>query len=356
MPTPRQCIFLVPGDWESRTGGYLYDRRIVAGLRDAGWQVTLRSPGDVFPLPDADARERARHVVDALPDGALVVADGLGFCALPELAERHAQRLRWVALVHHPLAFESGLSADDRAWLEQSERRALACARHVVVTSASTARALAGFGVAASRITVVEPGTDPAIPAVGGGAGEGALSLLCVATVTARKGHAVLIEALAGLKERGWQLHCAGSLARDDATVAAVRAAVAHQGLTDRVCWHGEVDATVLDGLYAQADLFVLPSLHEGYGMALAEALARGLPIVSCDAGAIADTVPADAGVLVPPGNAAALRAALQRVMDAPAWRATLAAGARRAAVRLPDWPASAARFAAVLDALDTDA
>lgn len=352
MRMPRQCIFLVPGDWESRTGGYLYDRRIVAGLRDAGWDVALHSPGDMFPLPDAAARARARQVVDALPDGALVVADGLGFCALPELAERHARRLRWVALVHHPLAFESGLSAGDRALLERSERRALACARHVVVTSASTGRALADFGVAPSRLTVVEPGTDPAPQAEGGGAGPGALSLLCVATVTARKGHAVLLEALAGLKHHRWQLHCAGSQARDDATVAAVHAAAVRHGLVERVRWHGEVDAAALERLYAQADLFVLPSFHEGYGMALAEALARGLPIVSCDAGAIADTVPADAGVLVPPGDADALRAALQRLMDAPDVRAGLAAGSRRAARRLPDWPASAARFAAVLDAV----
>lgn len=347
----RDCIFLVPGDWDSRTGGYLYDRRIVDGLRAAGWRVARCSPGDGFPLPDAVARAQARRVIEALPDGALVVADGLGFSALPELAERHAKRLRWVALVHHPLAFESGLSPAEQARLFDSERHALACARQVVVTSPSTARALAAFDVPAGRITVVEPGTDRAARATGGGAGAEALSLLCVATVTARKGHAVLIEALAGMPDRAWHLHCAGSLSRD-ATVAAVRAGVARHGLDDRVTWHGEVDGPALEALYAQADLFVLPSFHEGYGMALAEALAHGLPIVSCAAGAIADTVPASAGVLVPPGDADALRDALQRLMDDAAWRATLAAGAREAAERLPTWDDAGARFAAVLDAV----
>ncbi|MGJ7519946.1 glycosyltransferase family 4 protein [Variovorax sp. LT1P1] len=348
----RDCIFLVPGDWEGRTGGYLYDRRIVDGLRAAGWRVTRRSPGDGFPLPDATAREQARGVIDALPDGALVVADGLGFSALPELVEQHAQRLRWLALVHHPLAFESGLSPDEQARLFDSERRALACARQVVVTSASTARALAGFDVPTGRITVIEPGTDRAPQATGGGAGAGALSLLCVATVTARKGHTVLLDALAGLQGRAWHLHCAGSLARDDATVAAVRAGVAGHGLAGRVTWHGEVDGPALEALYAQADLFVLPSFHEGYGMALAEALAHGLPIVSSAAGAIPDTVPARAGVLVPPGDPEALRGALQRLMDDVAWRASLAAGAREAAERLPTWDDASARFAAVLDAV----
>lgn len=346
------CIFLVPGDWDSRTGGTLYDRRIVEGLRAAGWQVALQSPGDGFPQPDAHTLAQARAVVEALPDGALVVADGLAFGALPDLAERHADRLRWVALVHHPLALESGLTSTQQAALQASERRALACARAVVVTSASTAQSLADYGVAAPRITVIEPGTDPAPPARGGGAGPGALSLLCVATVTPRKGHAVLLQALADLQDRPWQLHCAGSLARDVDTVAQVRETAERLGLQQRVTWHGEVDTAQLEALYAQADLFVLPSFHEGYGMALAEALAHGLPIVSCAAGAITDTVPAEAGVLVPPGDVAALRAALQSLLDDRQRRAALAAGARAHALRLPDWPQAVQRFATVLEAL----
>ncbi|RYY89231.1 MAG: glycosyltransferase, partial [Comamonadaceae bacterium] len=166
---------------------------------------------------------------------------------------------------------------------------------------------------------------------------------------TARKGHAVLVEALAGLADRRWTLHCAGSLERDDAAVAAVRAAVQRHGLQDRIVWHGELDTPRLEALYAQADLFVLPSFHEGYGMALAEALVRGLPVVSCVAGAIPDTVPADAGLLVLPGDAVALREALRRVMEEPGLRAALAAGARRAGARLPTWAQGASRFASVL-------
>ncbi|RYY85716.1 MAG: glycosyltransferase, partial [Comamonadaceae bacterium] len=316
---------------------------------EAGWAVEVRSPGDTFPVPDAATLAHAAEVIAALPDGALVVADGLAFGALPDLAAVHACRLRWVALVHHPLSFEAGLSESTRAALFDSERRALVHARHVVVTSPSTARDLAAFDVTPARITVIEPGTAPAPFATGGGAGADATSLLCVATVTARKGHAVLIDALAGLADRRWALHCAGSLARDDAAVAAVQTAAMQHGLQDRIVWHGEVDTPALDALYAQADAFVLPSLHEGYGMALAEALARGLPVVSSIAGAIPDTVPADAGLLVPPGDAVALRAALRRLMDEPALRVALAAGARAAAERLPTWPQAVSRFASVL-------
>lgn len=345
-----QLYFLVPGDPATPTGGYIYDRRIADGLRTRGWTVDVQSPGEGFPAPDAATRDGAAALVEALPDGALVVADGLAFGALPELAQQHAQRLRWVALVHHPLALETGLGASEARALFESERRALAVARRVVVTSAATASALAAYDVPAARIAVVEPGTAPAPLAEGSGGDT--LALLCVATLTPRKGHAVLLEALAGLRAQRWVLHCAGSADRDCATAAALQQAVARHGLAERVVWHGELDETRLNALYARADLFVLASFHEGYGMALAEALARGLPVISCDAGAIADTVPADAGVLVAPGDVFALRAALQRVMEEPEHRAALAAGARAARQRLPTWPMAAERFASVLEGL----
>lgn len=347
--TVERCSFLVPGDLETRTGGYSYDRHIIDGLLAQRWEVEIRSLGGGYPAPGAAALAQAGRVADALPDGALVVVDGLAFGVLPELAARHAQRLCWIALVHHPLSLETGLDAAQQRALFESERQALAGARGVIVTSPSTARALAAFGVSDSRIAVVEPGTEPAPLSVG--SGEGGLSLLCVATATPRKGHALLIEALAGLKDRRWTLHCAGSLTMDAACASALVQAIEHQGLRERVVLHGEQDEAGLRVLYAKADAFVLPSFHEGYGMALAEALAHGLPVISTRAGAIPDTVPAEAGMLVPPGDAIALRAALQRLMDDAAWRASLAAGARRARSRLPTWQQSSARFASALAA-----
>ncbi|SFN03708.1 glycosyltransferase family 4 protein [Variovorax sp. OV329] len=345
----RHCSFLYPGELATRTGGYTYDRRIINGLQALGWRVDLHSLGDGFPAPDAAALARARDVVASLPDGALAVADGLGFAVLGDLAHAHAKRLRWVALVHHPLALESGLDDSRRKALHTSERHALKAARHVIVTSPFTARNLvADFGVPASQISVVEPGTDPAPVSAGSPSGEG-LNLLCVATITLRKGHALLVEALAALKERRWTLHCAGSLAMDPACSEALRQAIAREGLADRIVLHGEQDEAGLQRLYAAADAFVLPSYHEGYGMALAEAIARGLPVISTRAGAIADTVPEAAGLLVPPGDAAALRAGLQRLMDDGAWRGQLRAGALAARDALPDWETATARFAGAL-------
>ena len=202
-------------------------------------------------------------------------------------------------------------------------------------------------------IHIVEPGVSPAALSAGTPAratGQ-AVSLLCVATLTPRKGHVLLLDALAGLRDRAWNLHCVGSTSQDAATSAAVRAKIAALGLSQRVRLHGELHADALEAAYARADAFVLPSFHEGYGMALSEALAHGLPVVSTTAGAIAQTVPSGAGVLVPPGDRAALATALARLFDDPAWRATLAQGARAARQHLPDWPVAVARFAAVLDA-----
>jgi glycosyltransferase involved in cell wall biosynthesis len=340
---------VLPGDPATPTGGYEYDRRIVAGLRALGWAVTVHALDASFPMPTPAARAAARAVFARMPDGATVLVDGLAFGALPEIAAAEGQRLRLVALVHHPLAEETGLEPARAAALRRSEADALAGARRIVATSGSTARALAAYGVPRERIAVVEPGTDPAPLAVGSG-GPG-LALLCVAAVVPRKGHTVLVDALHGLADRDWMLTCVGAFDRSPETVAALRQHIDALGLAHRVTLRDAVDRATLDALYARSDALVLPTFHEGYGMALAEALARGLPVVSTRAGAVPETVPADAGLLVPPGDTAALRDALACLIDDRALRDRLAAGARLARTRLRDWNAASVRLADALTA-----
>ena len=346
----RACHFVIPGDWHTPTGGYRYDRRIALALRESGWQVDLCTLGDRFPWPDAATLAHAQAQLDALPDGALVVADGLAYGAMPELAQRHAARLRWVALVHHPLHLETGLAEAARDTLRESECRALQAARRVIVTSEATARDLAPMGVPAERIRVVEPGTDRAPTHRADMNAE--LRLLCVATLTSRKGHAVLLEALAGLQALDWTLHCVGSTQRDRPTGDRLQRLAIELGLADRVHWHGELLEAAVAVHYAAADLFVLPSFHEGYGMVITEALAHGLPVVCTTGGALAQTLPRTAGLHVPPGDVVALREALAVLIGQPDERARFAAGARAAAEQLPTWPQAATRFAAVLEEL----
>ena len=353
---------IVPGDLETRTGGYGYDRRVIGGLRAIGWNVRLVRLDDSFPFPTTAARAEAAAALAAIADGEVTIIDGLALGALPDEAAWHASRLPIVALVHHPLALETGLTAAQAATLEASERRALTAARHVVVTSRATARTLSRYDVEAGRITAIEPGTDPAPLArchrehpaaeadhLEGAASQHPVNLLCVATLTPRKGYEVLLDALAAVPFDNWTLRCAGGADRDEATTARVRARLANLRLAKRVELVGDLGSAALGAEYDRADLFVLATLYEGFGMAVAEALARGLPVVSTATGAIADLVGVDAGLVVPPGDAAALVEALTRVLADAGLRARLAAGARCVRDRLPTWDAAAARMAEVL-------
>ena len=154
--------FVIPGDPSAFTGGYEYDRQVVDGLRALGWNVVVHGLDASFPVPTPSALAHARAMLARIPDGARVLVDGLAFGAMPEIAAAEARRLRLIALVHHPLALETGLENGYAEALRASEADALAAARIVVTTSAATARALADYGVAAERTVVVEPGTDPA--------------------------------------------------------------------------------------------------------------------------------------------------------------------------------------------------
>ncbi len=350
--------FVVPGDPSTPTGGYIYDREIVHGLAALGWRTTVHSLDSSFPRPTAAALRHARELLAALPTGALVVIDGLGLPGLDRVLETQAKRLALVALVHHPVALETGLDAPTARLLEADEKRALALVARVITTSQWTARALARYDVPIERIRVVEPGVDPRAEAQLEPSerehAHGTVNLLCVGTLTQRKGHAVLLDALADLRDRKWHLTCAGSLTRDHETTAAVQRQIERLRLEQRVSLLGDLDAATLERHYARADLFVLPSYFEGYGMALAEAVARGLPVVSTTGGAIPETLPAGTGALVPPGDSRALAKALAVLLDEPSARRELAARARAARSTLPTWRGATEKFAAALANLGT--
>jgi glycosyltransferase involved in cell wall biosynthesis len=231
--------------------------------------------------------------------------------------------------------------------LQQTERDALAFARRVIATSAATARLLtADYGVAQDRVAVIEPGTDRA--AVARPARSSVVSLLAVGAVVRRKGYDLLAAALATVKDLPWRLTIAGDATHSPETARALVDQIARLGLANRIEVAGAVTAERLAMLYAAADLFVLPSRFEGYGMAYAEAMAHGLPVIGTNAGAIPDTVPPQAGILVPPDDADALAAVLRRLIGNPLERERLAAGAR--ATHFPGWAKQAARFARILD------
>lgn len=307
---------MLPGPLEQRTGGTIYDRRMVEGLRHRGRTVEVHSlPAGAFPGPTPEGEAALEGVLAGLPDGAIVLLDGLAAGAHPAPLERHGRRLRLMALVHHPLADETGMDEPRRRELARLEARGLKACRGAITTSEHTAATLAAdYAVPQDRLRPVPPGLDPAPPAAGPPPGHPPL-VLCVGSVTPRKGHDVLVEALTAVAHAPWECICAGSLARDPVWSHRVLRDVAERGLQGRIRFPGEVDPGELDRLYHGASLFVLPSRHEGYGMALTEALARGLPVVSTTAGAIPGTVPPHAGRLVPPGDAPALARVLGELL-----------------------------------------
>ena len=342
---------LVPGRLTTRTGGYEYDRRIVAGLRQRGWQVDVQELDEGFPHPTAAALTHAAAVLEAIPDATTVLVDGLAFGAMPAEVQREATRLRLVALVHLPLALAFGLDAYVSARLEASERRALASAALAVVTGRKTAEVLAAYGMSRDRIAVVEPGTDRGPLARGSGqtSGDRPLHFLTVAALIPGKGHEILVHALANVSVRNWRLTCAGSQNRSPSTADRVRALIVQLGLEDRVSLAGELDAGALAVCYDSADVFVLPTLGETYGMAVAEALSHGLPVVSTSTGAIPELVGDEAGLVVAPGDGQALAGALSLMLTDRGVRERFAAGARRVRDRLPTWDDAVSRMAGLL-------
>jgi glycosyltransferase involved in cell wall biosynthesis len=349
-----EVAFCIPGDLSLPTGGYAYARRLFGHLPAHGVLARhVALPGG-FPQPsDADIAETGRLIM-AEPPGRLLLIDGLAYGAFPPGAAAGLAG-RVVALVHHPLALETGLDPERAAFLRDNERLTLSFARHVIASSATTAATLlAGFGVPADRITTAEPGVAPAMRAAGStetGAetGGGMPHLVAIGSIVPRKGHDVLVAALAKIADLPWRLTIAGAEDRSPETAGALKAQIAASGLGGRITLAGAIGDEEVAALYGRADVFVMASHYEGYGMVLTEALARGLPIVTTTGGALAQTAPEAACLKVPPGDAAALAGAIRAMLEDAALRRQKADAAWALAASLPRWHDTAAIVAAAL-------
>jgi len=332
------------------SGGNAYDRRVCRELASIGWSVDEHAVRGTWPRPDAAACAALGSVVAQIPDDAVVLVDGLVASAVPEVLVPHACRLRLVVLVHMPLGHGLPGEAPDEA--RTRECAVLSTATAVVTTSAWTRRRLLElYGLPADRVHVAEPAVDAAELAPGT-AGGGAL--LCVAAVTSGKGHDVLLEALAATTDLPWHCLCVGSLDRDPAFVEGLRRRALDDGLSDRVCFPGPRTGADLDRSYAAADLLVLASRAETYGMVVTEALARGLPVVAADVGGLTEALGHGAdglrpGLLVPPGDSAALGAALRAWLGDADLRGRLRRAARERRESLSRWSTTTAVLAGVL-------
>lgn len=334
-----RATFAIPGDIATPTGGYVYARRLIAVGPDVGMRLDHLVLPDGFPAPGAAGlAATARLLRDAPADRPLLV-DGLALGALPEptLAEIAAPL---AVLLHHPLALETGLSAAEADRLRATEHAALARTRAVIVPSRTTADLVTRmFGVDPARITVARPGLDQAAPARGGNVPP---HVLCVASLTPRKGHDVLVDALARLRARPWRATFLGALDRDPGWADAIRHRIVAAGLAGRIALEGGTDAAGLARAYASADVFAMASRLEGYGMVYAEAMAHGLPLVAVRHAAAEEVIAPAAAILCPADDAEAFAGALGQLLDDPALRRTMGAAALARAATLHGWDGTA--------------
>ncbi|GAB3260159.1 glycosyltransferase family 4 protein [Nocardioides dilutus] len=319
--------FLVPigiDDPTRPSGGNIYDYRVRDGLSELGWEV----------------RELTRpELLAAVPDGELVLVDGLVGSAASDVLLPETERLPLVVLVHMPF---------DTA----GERRLLEAASAVVTTSRWTREwLLEHYRLPDHLVAVAPPGVDMADPVAGT---EGGGDLLCVAALTAGKGHDVLVAALAQVRDLDWRLTLVGPLDRDPGFVEAVRDQVADLGIGERVRFAGPCSREEVGKAYAEADVLVLASRGESYGMVVTEALAHGLPVVAGAVGGVPEALGQVAdgstpGLLVRPDDVDALASALRSWLTDPLLRRRLrrAAGQRR--LTLTGWAKTTAELATVL-------
>jgi glycosyltransferase involved in cell wall biosynthesis len=297
-----------------------------------------------WPEGDAPARAALATVLARIPDGAVVVIDGLVASAVPDVMLPQARRLRLVVVVHMPL----GTAANTGA----SERSVLSAAAGVITTSHWTKQWLIDrYDLAPGRVHAAQPGVDAVALAPGTNSGA---EMLCVAAVAPHKGHDVLLAALAKVADLAWRCTCVGSLHRDPVFVDALRRQAHSDGIDDRVRFVGPRTGDDLDTAYASADLLVLASHAETYGMVVVEALAHGLPIVATEVGGLPEALGQTTdgrrpGLLVPPGDAGAFAAALRDWLGDSDLRHGLRRAAHDRRAALTGWPTTAGRIAEVV-------
>ncbi|WP_171111555.1 glycosyltransferase family 4 protein [Streptomyces gossypiisoli] len=354
----RTVHFVMPGgvdDPATPSGGNAYDRRVCLDLPGFGWRVHKQLVDGSWPRPGAAARTELARTLRDLPDGAVVLLDGLVACGVPEIVVPEAERLRLAVLVHLPLGDETGLDPAVAADLDARERTVLRAVGAVIATSDWAVRRLVSHhGLDPDRVHVAAPGADIAPLASGT---DGVSRLLCVAAVTPRKGQHRLVEALAGVTDLPWNCLCVGGLGQDPEYVAHLRDRITKYGLQNRIHLAGPQSGAELDASYAAADLMVLASYAETYGMAVTEALARGIPVLATDVGGVPEAVgrAPDGGVpgiLVPPEDPAALAAELRHWFGEADVRRRLKSAARSRRAALGGWATTAKHLAGVLSRL----
>jgi glycosyltransferase involved in cell wall biosynthesis len=343
-----RVVFITVGATDRRTGGYLYNSRVISGLRQRGLEIDEVVASGASPEEQRTAAPRLASTFDPSRFDTIVV-DALARIAVAPHLDRWLSSCPVVALVHELPSLAANEARPEAVACERGYEEPLLGVDRLVAVSDHGKNVLQDRGASPGRIYVVSPGFD-GIPAGHGPRvkGDGPVRALCVAQWIPRKGILTLVEAWTLRWRKGAVLELIGETDADPEYASRVRTAI-EAAPRGSIVESGCVDDATLSASYASSDLFVLPSRYEGYGIVYAEALAFGLPIVACDAGPVPDLVGQEAAVLVQPDDKDALSAALEILLEDPSLRAQMSAAATRRASRLPRWKDTITAFEDVL-------
>ena len=343
-----EAHFVVPDsidDPARPSGGNVYDRRLADELPGCGWSIREHPVAGSWPNPGPAERDRFDALLAGLPDDSLVLVDGLIASAAESLVTT-AGRSRVVVLLHMPEA------------TKHVEPDVLNAAAGVIATSQwSRDWVITHCGLPGDRVWAATPGVDSATPAHGSPSGG---SLLAVGPVVPAKGQDLLVAALAECANLDWSCTLAGAVDIDPAFVTSLQASAARAGIDDRLVLAGPLSSAELDELRSQSDVMISASRREAYGMAVAEGLAAGLPVIATEVGGHPEAVSQAAdgtrpGMLVPADDVDALAAGLRAFLTDPGLRASWRRSAQLRSRELLGWPETARAVAAVLQHIRTN-
>lgn len=308
--------FLIPGDIDIFTSCYIYDRRIIEGLKSKGHIVKLHRLPDDFPFPSKGSLQLCNQIIKTIPKSEPIVIDGLAFGAIPSILKVVYGMNPIIGLIHLPLSVDPNYSAYQRTIITGPEKEAFGYASKFIVTSEYTAEIFANLGIEEKNVNLVIPGLDnfskkkdyPETPK----------KLLSIANLCRNKDHNILVSALSALSNKDWILHCYGNLDFDRNYLSEFQALIRRNKLQDKILIHGIISGKELNDVYLDADLFIHPSDFEVYGMALAEALAHGIPVVASTGGGICRTIPAKMAQFFKPGDVYGLQSILEELFENP--------------------------------------
>lgn len=335
--------FLMMGDINSLTGGNLYNKHMAEGLEHMGYSVNIFGTDWNWKI-QSELEKISRYHFEKLVQRSCILVDSLVLASLHNVIPEFADRLTFIGLIHLPTSFNIH---NAHKTLADEELQALQYMSRVIVTGQFSYDLLWQAGLNRSAICLVEPGTDDfprkshykRVPS----------NLLCIANFSPLKAQHVLVRSLHGLTEWEWTLHLYGDTDHDREYSASVISLVKKLCLEDRVILHGIVERDEISAVFLDADLFIMPSLFETYGMALTESLAHGIPVVTTRGGNIPSTVPEGMGILTEPGNEEQLASAIRSLIEDPAKYSSLCRAASGYYLRVRSWEQAVAEFELIL-------